>query len=218
MDISFILLIALICVAIGFLVGRLVHSLEGESDAAKTSPGKGLKVWYDPETDRLVVEIDGRAYRQEKALNSRQRRHIHRALFRLNAWLSPGAPERIAAKPQKPLEKRAVQPVTPSVPKQPPRRFSPVSTLVEALQADIPSPLPSESMIAQIDHILQGKLAAAGLQDKAVRLMEIPGKGMVVMIGLESYNEVADIPDEEIKSLLRAAVREWEQRDSQHGV
>jgi len=212
MDISFILLIALICIAIGFLVGRLVHVLKEQGDSAKAFPGKGVKFWYEPESDRLMMEIDGHAYRHGKALSIQQRRHVQRALFHLNNWLMPDTPGGIASDPQPRPKEQVVQPVVPTIPEQPSRRFSPVGKHVDAFQ------LPTESMIAQIDHILQGKLVAAGLQDKAVRLMEIPGKGMVVMIGLESYHEVADIPDGEIKSLLREAVREWEQQDTQHGV
>jgi hypothetical protein len=42
--------------------------------------------------------------------------------------------------------------------------------------------------------------------------MEWPGMGMVVMIGLEKFENVEDIPDEDIKAAIRAAVKEWEQQ------
>jgi len=42
--------------------------------------------------------------------------------------------------------------------------------------------------------------------------MELPGKGMVVMIGLDQYDSVNDVPDSEIQAVLRAAVKEWEDK------
>ena len=42
--------------------------------------------------------------------------------------------------------------------------------------------------------------------------MDIPNKGMVVMIGLNQYEEIDDIPDNQIKALIRQAVWLWENR------
>jgi hypothetical protein len=42
--------------------------------------------------------------------------------------------------------------------------------------------------------------------------MEFPNKGMVVLIGLDQYEGIDAVPDENIRALLRAAVAEWEAR------
>jgi len=62
----------------------------------------------------------------------------------------------------------------------------------------------------QVDEILQKKLQERGLQQRGVRLMELPNKGMVVLIGLEQYATVEEVPDAEIQALIRASVSEWE--------
>ena len=41
--------------------------------------------------------------------------------------------------------------------------------------------------------------------------MELPGKGLVVLVGINSYDGVDAVPDEEIRSLIRQCVKEWEQ-------
>ncbi len=62
----------------------------------------------------------------------------------------------------------------------------------------------------QVDEILQRRLQEKGWQQRGIRLLELPNKGMVVMIGLDQYATVEDVPDAEIQAILRASVREWE--------
>jgi hypothetical protein len=52
------------------------------------------------------------------------------------------------------------------------------------------------------------------LRDKEIRLLDVPGKGLVVKVGLENYDGVEAVPDEQIRGLLRAAVDEWGRRTS----
>jgi hypothetical protein len=81
------------------------------------------------------------------------------------------------------------------------------------MQADISKTSPEpQSIAAQIDAILQELLVDSSLADRTVRLMEFPGKGMVVMIGMDQYEGVEDVPDEDVKELIRRAVTEWENR------
>jgi hypothetical protein len=65
------------------------------------------------------------------------------------------------------------------------------------------------SMIEQINHILQERVEATGRADLAVRLVEGPGGTARVLIGVNSY-EIADVPNTEIKALIREAVAAWE--------
>ena len=91
--------------------------------------------------------------------------------------------------------------------------------LTRALKSEAPAPEPL-SIAAQVDEIVQEMLAdpaqgSASLRAKGVRLMELPGKGMVVMVGLEQYEGVEAVPDPEVKALLRAAVARWELRSGE---
>jgi hypothetical protein len=41
--------------------------------------------------------------------------------------------------------------------------------------------------------------------------MEVPGKGMVVLVGLNKYESLEEVPEGEVKEMIRASVSEWEQ-------
>ena len=73
---------------------------------------------------------------------------------------------------------------------------------------------PPLSITGQIDEILQEKLLESPVKNKAVRLVEDPGKGVVVMVGMDHYEGVEAVPDPEIRYLIRSAVTEWESRAS----
>jgi len=65
------------------------------------------------------------------------------------------------------------------------------------------------SMIEQINDILQERVEATGREELAVQLVEGPGGTARVLIGVNSY-EIADVPNPEIKQLIREAVAAWE--------
>jgi hypothetical protein len=73
---------------------------------------------------------------------------------------------------------------------------------------------PPKSITAQIDEILQEMLKESDRENQAIRLVEDPGGGVIVMVGLEHYDGVDAVPDPEIRSLIRSAVAEWERRES----
>lgn len=65
------------------------------------------------------------------------------------------------------------------------------------------------SMIEQINSILQQSIEAGGHSDLAVRLIEGPGGMARVLIGVHSY-EIGEVPDPEVRDLIRIAVAAWE--------
>ena len=65
----------------------------------------------------------------------------------------------------------------------------------------------SDQMLEEINAILRRSLA--GTPDRGVRLLPDASAGVKVLIGVKSY-EIEDVPDEEIKGLIRQAVAEWE--------
>ena len=68
-------------------------------------------------------------------------------------------------------------------------------------------PSSPDRMLEEINEILQRSLA--GTPDRGVRLIPDAASGVKVLIGIKSY-EIDDVPDKEIKSLIRQAVAEWE--------
>jgi hypothetical protein len=69
----------------------------------------------------------------------------------------------------------------------------------------------SASMIEQINDILQRKLAEAPGASRGVRLLEGAGGALRVFIGLQSFN-LEDVPDADVKRMIRDAVAEWESK------
>jgi hypothetical protein len=71
------------------------------------------------------------------------------------------------------------------------------------------TPVRPQSMIGQINDILQQNIAESGGEYQGVQLIEGPGGSARVMVGVQSY-ELGEVPDENIQALIRDAVATWE--------
>ncbi|MFQ5942123.1 MAG: hypothetical protein ACE5JF_01090 [Anaerolineales bacterium] len=69
------------------------------------------------------------------------------------------------------------------------------------------APAAPDQMLEEINEILQRSLV--GTSDRGVRLFPDTAGGVKVFIGVKSYG-IEDVPDKEIKDLIRQAVAEWE--------
>ncbi|HDD56004.1 MAG TPA: hypothetical protein ENG59_07175 [Chloroflexi bacterium] len=67
------------------------------------------------------------------------------------------------------------------------------------------------SVVDEVNDILQRKLHGLPAAGKGIHLMENHNKEIRFWVGLDSYNDVSEIPDPEIRKLINDAVREWEQ-------
>ena len=43
-------------------------------------------------------------------------------------------------------------------------------------------------------------------------MMESPSGGVIVFVGVNKYEGVEDVPNEDVKAAIRAAIAEWEQK------
>lgn len=94
-----------------------------------------------------------------------------------------------------------------------PPSFNPMDIFSRAIQADVKAPAPKPlSIAAQVDEILQEMLVASPLSERSIRLVETPEGGLMVTVGLDRYDGIDGVPDDEIRSLIRKAVAEWERR------
>jgi hypothetical protein len=85
-----------------------------------------------------------------------------------------------------------------------------MGVITRALGSDVPSVrLVTKSIAVQVNQILHDKLKDTPLESRGICLMELPGQEMVVMIGLDKYDSVSAVPDEEIRAVLQSAVNEW---------
>ena len=67
-------------------------------------------------------------------------------------------------------------------------------------------------MVTQIDSILQARINGTPLQNAGISLRESPEGGVQVWVGMEKFQGVDAVPDEEIKAAIKAAIAEWENK------
>jgi len=67
------------------------------------------------------------------------------------------------------------------------------------------------SIVEQVDEVLQELLESNPLKGKNIRLTEMPNKGVTVWVGNEYYDGINAVPDEEVKRIIRQAVKKWEE-------
>lgn len=215
MDISGVILLAGIGVVIGFLLAALIFSLRKESSPEQvpqqllSDSENKIRVWREGGDQRLVVEMNGVSHRQESDLHTDQKRLLVNLTRELQSWI--GSSTTAAAEPaaEAAILKTAL-PQTDEVKKSP--SLNPLKVFSDSLQplkksdADVID----QSIVSQIDSILQDKMEGTHLEDRGVRLVEGHDQGMVIEIGLDKYTEIEAIPDEQIRNLIRLSVAEWE--------
>ncbi|MDH3944415.1 MAG: hypothetical protein OEV06_10020 [Anaerolineae bacterium] len=236
MPLGMVLALAFFSLMLGYVVGNFLPMLKNNplsqrSDPSPTGPKTGEARPSDPSppktpsppvppgmleiarlhrkegSNQLVAEIDSSLITKDDDLTSDQHALLSLLLLDLSDWigiqslLESSAAEAEAGSASKDEESSAGQP-----------GFSPVDMFKKALQADVVLPSAEISLADQIDPILQGLLESSPLAGKGIRLMDIEGRGMTVVIGLDLYNSVEDVPDPEIKGMIRKAVSIWESR------
>lgn len=220
-DVIFLVLAAIIGIGAGIAIGILfasTRSVKPESlEKPKSQPNliEAIKIWQDRKSGNLYPEINGRIIRFPADLSHSQRERLVGQLTSLLTWLKPEfevkeAPPPIPATP--PAVPFVQDYPTSSTTSPQSGKFSPIDLVARAVQPETRTPAPQKSMVAQIDEILQEKLNTSPLAGKGIRLVEHPTKGLVVMVGLNRYEGVEEVPDSEIRSLIRESVAEWEQR------
>jgi hypothetical protein len=151
---------------------------------------------------RFILEMDGVPVPMELTQDMRKRLIELITVFRL--WLDPvKSPPTPAPTPPAPAPVRAAVP-NPAPVSPPP-----------AVQAKKPEPeksITSLSIVQQIDFILQERLINSPMSRRGVRLQESIQGGVEVYVGLQKFDAVDDVPDEEIKSAIRSAIAEWEKK------
>jgi hypothetical protein len=193
------LLFGLIFIAIGFLIGALVFGWRSRTlkETAEEKPGSftrrgEARLWRDPLSQRLMIEMDGEVYKNPGEMGNELRLRLAHLVGEAGAWMPRKAS----------LETQAARPVA--------------SPLLEVqLQPEKGKPVKeaaTQSIAAQIDKILQGKLEGSPLAGRGIKLVELPEQGLVVMVGLEKYTDLTLVPDEDVRSVIGEAVAEWEEK------
>jgi hypothetical protein len=199
-----------------------------------------VRLWRDPLKGKMIVEMDGANFNSAENLSSDQHHRLVDACVDLQKWLGASIEERttVRSAPDQTDLTKQVESIPPASEKsevstqasstwQPARsltppaetaderarsNINPLEVFTRALQPRSETQTPEINVVAQIDAILQEKLADSPLRQRGIRLIEQADRSMVVMIGMEKYASVDEVPDEAVKAVIRQSVSEWEDR------
>jgi hypothetical protein len=183
-------------------------------------------LWRELPHGALRADFSGATVKSAKELTADQRAQLKTVMDDLMDWIGPVAviaPVAIAAPavPAAPIVQPAFEPVPQPEPPPMPLKPAPIQKQnEETVQPPVnsqPVAVPAEkktaqSIVAQIDDILQAQIKGTEMESRGIRLVESPTHGVTVWIGLKAYQGMDTIPDEEVNLAIRTAVKEWEAR------
>ncbi len=221
---------------------RTTSQAPGKGEPAPEAAGKAasqpgglqeiVRLWDESDTHILVVELEGQHFHQARELPAELRTQLELTLERLANWLRKPIPVPSSAPETAPAGfvpsgdgstasaaalNSLSEPVLSAA--QPVKKISlnPVDVVANALQPNVAKSYEMKSLAEQVDEILQEKLLAlrdSPLGEKKIRLLDLPGGGLVVMVGMNKYDGVDAVPDEDVRAILHEAVDEWGKRAS----
>lgn len=233
MDLNYglILVVGLATLFVGYFVGLFEGHGQGNKKRGQEEPGEErtqppvimskennlLKLSLN-ENNQLRLEVDGQGA-DASQLTPEQRKRLIELMVMMRPWIDASAPKP-AVPPQPvlsptPPSTALAAPVSQPVSTPVPAPFS-MSNISKAIAPVLIPPAKKEeaptSMVGQIDAILQEHLANSPLANRAIRLMESPEGGVVVIVGLTKYDSVGEVPDPQVQAMIRTAIAEWENK------
>jgi hypothetical protein len=166
------------------------------------------------ENGYLTLDLDGTRV-NTSSLSPDQRKRLIEMLNFIRPWLeNKPAPAPAMTTPSTPPATQP-SPVV-SAPSNPKPITQPLAqtqdkSVAPAVQSDRPV-APANSIVAQIDSILQAHLIGTPLESRGIFLTQSPEGGVNVYVGLTRYAGVDDVPDAEVKAAIRTAISEWENK------
>jgi len=161
------------------------------------------------ENGMLTLDLDG-ARVNPSALYPEQRKRLIEMLNVMRPWLehkpvtAPPAP--IRATPAADTRQGAPVNIAPPVAQKP------AQTVIPATKMDDKPAAAPTSMVGQINAILQLRIASTKLADQGVTMIESPTGGVYVYVGLNKFEGIDAVPDDDVKAAIRAAIAEWEKK------
>lgn len=184
---------------------------QAQAAASSTTDGDPGLMRIRNENGRLTLDLDG-VRMNTSALTAEQRKRLIDMLTTIRPWLEgkPASPP--PAVPAQPAPVTAPQAVSYApTPSPAPPASAARPTPPAKRKEEEPEAVPT-SIVGQVNMILQARMANTPLAARGVALLEAPTGGVLVYIGMEKYEGVDAVPDEEVKSAIRAAIAEWEMK------
>ncbi|HLO31999.1 MAG TPA: hypothetical protein VK249_22810 [Anaerolineales bacterium] len=170
------------------------------------------------ENGLFTLDLDGSRVNPISLLPE-QRKRLIEILSILRPWLEgkPAAASLAEQPPPPPppsvqTQARAAPAQPATTPYQPAAAPQPTTPKPATIPKEDRPSSPANSIVTQIDTILQARLAGTPLEERGVFLTQSPEGGVMVYIGLTRYHGIDEVPDPEIKAAIRAAITEWEDK------
>ena len=162
-------------------------------------------------TGKMRMKLEGERI-EASTINSDQRKRIVAVLTQIRPFLeaskhSSPTPSPAQPRPVSPPKEAPSSRPSPAVAPSPSPKPVPSSDKAK----DEPAVAP-QSIVEQIDSILQSQMAGTPLMERGVRLQESPEGGVIVWVGMEKFEGVNEVPDEQIQAAIRAAINVWENK------
>lgn len=169
--------------------------------------------------DQLLLTLDGHRT-DPTTLSVDQRKRLIEVLTLMRPWLESSKPASAPAQPKPASSQPGAQ--SPQTASTSTARPSPEATPAPVTESRSATPAPSDnddasaasaqSIVSQIDSILQAHIVGSPLAEKGIRLQESPEGGVIVWVGMNKFQGVEDVPDEQIRAAIRTAIAKWESR------
>jgi hypothetical protein len=176
---------------------KIIQAVRGEMEQASPTVDlerkKLVGFWRDKKTGQLWVQMEDEWFENIKLMDPVVRLQYELTLREASEWLDLSLMKAgMGKKVETPLSGAANQ---------------------QAINLD-EAPKRKLTIVEQVDEILQELLSESPLKEKKIRLSEIYNKGVVVWIGTHYFEGIDAVPDEEVKQLIKTAVKKWEVKNS----
>ena len=211
------LFLFLVIFCIGAAIGGMIErALKGRSipptplppsnknALAKADDVEVFSAWRTS-SNQVWLSMDGTRLNDKAALQPGQYQRLLSLVLDLRPWLESGRP----ASPKPESIQQPLRPAAPAAAASQPPVQAKKKIGAPAREAVENAPV-LDSIIQQIDKVLQARLATSAFKDRNIQLVEGPGGIVIIKDGINKYEGLDGIPDPEIKTLIRQAVADWE--------
>lgn len=206
----------------GYLVGRVNNdgqpAQKPDEEKPKKSPRQDMveagRIWRNIRSGDFYPELDGKVFRSPSEMTQNQQARFTRLLEVMQSWVKP--PDGKPATVETPSQGEAVGVAVEAVETTADEKhisYNPIKAFTDVIGVEVNKPQSThKSIVAQVDEILQEKLENSPLTRRGISMKDSPDGGLLVWVGLQQYSSIDDVPDLEIRQVLRESVEEWERR------
>lgn len=234
---GFFFILGAALIAVIWILATMIRKMtrKGKSmDVVDPNVAEVARLMRDVKTQALVVAMDGKSFKTLSELTSTQQQRLSLASSVLAKWLGQPAPEVSPTPEGKPAPASPETPalvsdwvpaetvplpptvtgVSPFIAATPPE-VKPVSTKLVDVVGGVINPTPTKapefkSIAEQINDILQSRITDTPFEARGITVKDAPDHGVEVTLDGQKYAGVKDVPDEEVRNLIRSVVMDWE--------